>query len=122
MTMLPDSDRDLWLTGLPPGSRVTDVAAPRHNRAATLSLVCALPWPIYLLGAILLEQVGIRPHYPDWGLAFIGPVLFATPIVSIIAGAIGVYRSLRVPALRASWWRAVIGWVLGCLWLFATFL
>jgi hypothetical protein len=122
MALPPASDRDRWLTGLSPGSRVGDAAAPRHNSAATLSLICALLWPLCLLGPILIMQVGIRPHYPDWGGALIGPVLFATPVIGVISGVVGMVRSLRAPAQRASWWRAVVGVVLGFIWLLATVL
>jgi hypothetical protein len=46
-----------------------------------------------------LAQVGIHPHYPDWGWALIGPILFATPVISIISGVVGPSRALRPPAL-----------------------
>jgi hypothetical protein len=117
----PSSDLSPWITRLPAGSRVDVSPSSRHKGAVALSLACAAIWPICLIVPIIIMQVSNSPQYPGWVGALTGLGLLFTPIIGIISGLVGLYRSLRAPALRGSWWRAVAGLVLGCIWLAGTF-
>lgn len=121
MAMPPPTTRtDGPVTGLPPGARVVDPTALRRNGAVSLSLVCAVLWPVCLAVPILIMRVSGRPEYPDWVGALTGFGLVTTPVVGLIAGGAGLFRALKWPELRASRWGAIIGLIFGALWLAGT--
>jgi hypothetical protein len=115
---LPPTIRDdRPLTGLPPGSRISDPDARRRNDAVGLSLVCAILWPICFVVPIVVMQLEGRPILPGWLTSLTGFGLVTAPVVGILAGAVALYRALRFPALRGAWWMALVGLLVNLLWL-----
>jgi len=97
-----------------------------HNGAAILSLVCAVVWPLsFLVPAIFNIVTGgpklPGPTIPD-GASFLLESGFALlPVVGILAGGIGLYRAKKRPTLKNTRWQALVGLLLGCLWVVGIF-
>ena len=59
---------------------------------------------------------------PSDGVSFLLESGFALlPIIGIVAGGIGLYRALKWPMLKSTRWQAVVGLLLGCLWVIGIF-
>jgi hypothetical protein len=101
-------------------------AAGRRNGAAVLSLICAVLWPLTVLVPAIFNLVTRGPRLPGATLpqflVTLMQVGFALlPIAGVIAGIVGLYRAWTQPAIQSSRWQAVVGLVLGCLWIIGIF-
>lgn len=110
---------------------MTPSSAPPHyhyseyrerNGAATLSLICAIVWPLCLLIPVIFTIMTGGSKVPGSMLpqmvAFILQCGFGLlPALSIITGGIGLYRAATQPQLHSTRHRALAGLVLGCVWL-----
>jgi hypothetical protein len=94
-------------------------APSEHNGAAILSLVCALLWPlcICILYVANLLTGGNGAALTEQAYFILASGFSFLPAAGIIAGGIGIYRAVKQPLLRQSLWLAVVGLLLGCLWL-----
>jgi hypothetical protein len=69
---------------------------------------------------VVISQVQQSPLLPNWIATLTQLGIVSTPAIGMISGVIGLTGSLRQPELRGGRWRAIVGLVLGCLWLVAT--
>jgi hypothetical protein len=112
-------------TRLPPYARISNTSRER-NTAAAVSLFCAMLWPASLLAWLLAPGLSMlltgdqQPPELIPTLATVG--ITCAPFVGIVAGHVGFYRALKYPTLHASQKRALIGLVLGYVWLVALLL
>ncbi len=104
---------------LPPETQFSE-QPPRRAGAVSLSLLCAVLWPVSLGVPILITVMTHSPALPDVVSTLEAFFLFVAPPVGIVSGLIGLYRSFKTPTLRASRFGAIVGLVFGCLWLVAT--
>jgi hypothetical protein len=119
MTLAPIPDRDSRVTGLPPGAHIDPTPWRKRNSAASVSLFCAILWPVSLLVPLTISLVTQSQELPGAVVLLSGLSLNVAPIVGIVSGHIALYRSLKDPALRPSRWRAIVGLAFGYLWLVA---
>ena len=102
-------------------------APGRHNGGAILSIVCAVLWPLVVLIPIIIQIVTSGPRSPGATLPVFVDFLLACgfgllPVAGVVAGSLGIYRSMSQPSLRGTRWIAITGVVLNCVWFFGTFL
>ncbi|HEU4783951.1 MAG TPA: hypothetical protein VFS83_11470 [Ktedonobacterales bacterium] len=102
-------------------------APSNHNGAAILSLACAILWPLSIIIMMLGNSVSNAPGsagpvLPEQVYTLLQCGFTLLPLVGIVAGGVGLYRAIRQPLLRRSRWLALVGLLLGCLWLGGIFL
>ena len=107
-------------------SAYQDNMSSEHNGAAILSLICAVVWPLSFLIPAVFNVVTGGPKLPapiiPNAVSFLLESGFALlPIIGIVAGSIGLYRAMKRPALKSTRWQALVGLLLGCLWIIGIF-
>ncbi len=104
----------------------------RRNGAAVASLVCAILWPLILFGYLLWNSRNCTTTgtitactateataMPAWFSTTVSFLLYLLPPAGIISGTLGLVRSFTRPQLHGRW-LAVVGLLVGLLWLVAT--
>jgi hypothetical protein len=117
MSLPPTTRDDRPVTGLPPGSRVSDPDARRRNDGVGLSLACAILWPICFAVPIVVMQLEGQPFLPPWLTTLTGFGLITAPVVGVLAAVVALYRAFRFPTLRGTRWMALVGLLCNLLWL-----
>ena len=107
--------------GLPAGARIDYCPKAAQNGAAYASVVVGVLWVAGLAVPIMISATSPRGVEPPQLLETLAELALWVGPLAIIFGHIGLYRAVRHRELRGSLGWAIVGLVLGYLWLPAIF-
>ena len=108
-----------------PSGHVTTDPSRRGATPATVSLVCAVLWPLSLALSVASDALlsGVQQVPVQGIVSFVLECCIAlAPPVGLVAGGIAAYRAATRPAPRPTRTRAIIALALNVLWLVALLL